>query len=351
LDKANVPDYVRAILVQETPPTEKSLRQKARDEGWDHSRLRSELNNHESVIEKEKDELYPFVSREGFSVQLTLCFIRKDIDFAHLGRTLKAFVLFGGVGGRVRRGFGSLELIHQSGGFLKSGDFLSTMEMKQSWIDSIQSLPPGCASLKEARVYCGTNPHSNATDAWHEAARIYQHFRKAEIPNRRRPSRGTGSHSTWPEADTIRQLKRISIINQAYNGFRSFPRAQLGLPLVFRSIKGQHGHFGEAELLLSINGTETSRLASPVILKPIRKQEKYYAAIIILNQTRLGDGDIKVKGFDQFSVGADCTNTPVGLWDGRSDTPFQHSHQNILDVLEDYLKTHAKWNQEVIAQL
>lgn len=352
LDRAFVPDYVRAILIQETPPTEKRIREQARREKWDKNRRNAELKNNADTIQKEKDELYPFVLTSGISFHLKLTFDGLDqSQRERVASSLKAYVLFGGVGGRTRRGYGSLHCDS-----LPEEVARATLTLESSWWSGIKDPPPGCMSLSDARLYIGNTTHAEAYDAWEEAVRIFRHFRRAELPGNQRPNRGQGSHSTWPEADMIRQMQNppIPIINSTFSGRTTnfaFPRAQLGLPLVFQSMRDHYRAFGKAELKLLIGDKEFSRLASSVILKSIKLDGKWYSAILILNQTPIRAGDLRVSANPCANATVDCSNAPVSLWNGSAEKPFSHSHSSVLDVLEEYLKSEASWTRKDLSTL
>jgi CRISPR/Cas system CMR-associated protein Cmr1 (group 7 of RAMP superfamily) len=346
LDNARVPDYVRAFLIQEKAQTEKNIRQQARRDQWDPSQLHRELRARETDIQAEKDKLYPFVL-PGISFDLKIR-VKDTARYLEVKKAVKAFLLFGAVGGRGRRGYGSIDSIEMEGD-------LQSAKLTDSalWFSSLPNpLPTGLVSLCGARVFVG-KPMPSAFEAWEAGVKIFHHFRKAELPGSSRPSRGLPSHTTWPEADMLRQLLRPPVArhNPAFAGETAFPRAQLGLPLKFQSQRSHAGAFGDAELYLEVGGKEIHRLASPVIIKPLKLNDKWHPAILILNSSAVRAGDLRLTTDSGARPTVDASGAPAGLFDGRNNVPFSHSHSSVLDVLADYLEKHAHWTATEVSAL
>jgi hypothetical protein len=224
-----------------------------------------------------------------------------------------------------------------------------------SWLDNLTNPPTGLVSLLGARLYLGP-AEASAYKAWDVAAQVFHHFRKAEVPGHGRPPNGSGSHSTWPEADTIRQLRTpaVPVHNTSYakpEGSDPFPRAQLGLPLKFQSQRSQWGYFGETEIYLEIGGKEVPRLASPVIVKPLNDNGQWRPAILILKSSPLRTADLRIKNYTGAHPTANCAGAPTGLYNGTTDVPFAHTHTSLLDVLAEYLTRHARWTLTGVSAL
>ena len=170
-----------------------------------------------------------------------------DIDAA-----LKSWVIFGGIGARTRRGCGSLRVFKES-----KLMFLSASPndlLKQV----LREMP------KDFRVYQANQrlPHLLA---WERCIELLKNFRQ---PGRSVPRR------KFPEAETLRRISgrrglrnRVVPESELPNGF---PRAELGLPIVFQ-FKDGSGPDGMTALPHGLDSErkQLQRMASPIILKPV----------------------------------------------------------------------------------
>lgn len=232
-------------------------------------------------------------------------------DFSQeIDGTIAAWVAFGGVGARTRRGLGSLQIIEPSD---------QAPQLR---------LPAG------SRLYLSPRHESNAAAAWRKAVEVYQKFRQSFRGQKHRKQRLGGGHietpgrTHWPEPDSIRMLTNCAlddgtkpninipvdinthqhsepIVNQAVP---NFPRAVLGLPIEFHFAadgpgKGKpadpnrdpatvqlvpHATRDDGSLAYRPRGAAGwtpiagDRMASPVITKALLLREKWYAAVLIL---------------------------------------------------------------------
>ncbi|MCL6581139.1 MAG: type III-B CRISPR module RAMP protein Cmr1 [Firmicutes bacterium] len=190
-----------------------------------------------------------------FSFELQLEYPR-DLDQDVLC-AVWAWVNFGGVGARTRRGCGTLwcaELCPSA----EVGNLHVWYETKlqEYGLRSIQdrkrrdwpTLPPPSGIVVR-------RDQQSPAEAWLEAVRVLQWFRQP----RTRPKSGNQLASTkWPEVRTIRLLRHSGGRVGADSGL-GFPRAQFGLPIVFRLREG--GNLG------TLVSAKSSRRASPVIVK------------------------------------------------------------------------------------
>lgn len=184
---------------------------------------------------------------------------------------LHAWIFFGGIGSRTRRGCGGLELLEgeiQLSKAASKGEKLLT------------ALP---------KTYFLGRPQSNAVAAWAEAVKIYADFRQgdgiARTSSEGRPSIGgkkpTPGRSFWPEPDTLRrETKRASHGHEPRRPEADgYPRADLGLPIGF-----QFKHEKDPEKLTLQGATEKhERFASPVITKAVVLGGKFYPMLVILD--------------------------------------------------------------------
>ncbi|GIW24902.1 type III-B CRISPR module RAMP protein Cmr1 [Meiothermus sp.] len=216
---------------------------------------------------------------ESVSFTLHLSFpneVKSDVELA-----VAMWVQFGGIGARTRRGCGSLELIE--GSLPRLQDVLKPVVVHRE-----NSL------LTRAPIVClvGT-PKESAIKAWKHAVETYKKFRQgknfARNPGSDPKNPAKLGRSRWPEPDTIREwFPNVGWKHKPGHPVRGFPRADLGLPIVF--------HFQEEgpqdeDFILEANYAPDSqpnsklgtRFASPVITKVIVAENGYQPLIAILD--------------------------------------------------------------------
>ncbi len=220
--------------------------------------------------------------------------------------SLAAWLSYGGIGARTRRGCGSL-LVVNSQPLLPSDPLLRT----------------------SIRLFYKRSQYREALEAWNEAVHVYQAFRQSprgdlhnKVVGHGRTARVPG-RSRWPEPDSIRQLTGCAL-NQAGGNpgvpddvnthdhttpvvppeiLPAFPKAMLGLPTVFHYAdsprKGRPADRNldpqDVELVPEFpdildregNPTTGTRMASPVITRPVYHQSHWRAAIILLPKPSL----------------------------------------------------------------
>ncbi len=177
-----------------------------------------------------------------------------------------AWVNFGGLGARTRRGCGAL---------LCKELALKDLSDLQQWF--------GTGSVKEAgntrdwptmpsKVLAGSKPE-DPVDAWKKVIGLLQEFRQGVgIGRNSGQQNNRPGRSRYPEPETIR---RVTGLRPAQHGRLAhipddaFPRAEFGLPIVFH-FQGQ-GEPPDTVLYPSsaTNGDPRERMASPLILKPL----------------------------------------------------------------------------------
>jgi CRISPR-associated protein Cmr1 len=178
---------------------------------------------------------------------------------------IKAWVNFGGIGARTRRGCGALyckDLAPPDG------------ESVGSWYKSYfardkKNQKPKWPLLPEKILVKHNDGDNDPLKIWSEVIGLMHDFRQGFIGRNpghdRRPGR-----SRWPEPETIRQTSsRRSSQHSRLHAIPddAFPRAEFGLPIVF--------HFkdrddpNDTELYPVVNGEEKTRMASSLILRPV----------------------------------------------------------------------------------
>jgi CRISPR-associated protein Cmr1 len=195
---------------------------------------------------------------------------------AQLRLAVDAWLLFGGVGGRTRRGFGAL-------------DSRTDVNLELA-LQAIRALDtpegsrglPGVPMLKATNITLGSERHE-APDKAHDAClRALRAFRQGSNlgrnpvnPDTKRPGR-----SLWPEADAIRWLQNRSDPQHSKPihdpPVRRFPRALFGLPIVFHF----QSNTDPRESQLVPRGR--TRMASPLLLRPVPVGRGQWAAACIL---------------------------------------------------------------------
>jgi CRISPR-associated protein Cmr1 len=218
---------------------------------------------------------------------------------------LRAWVNFGGIGARTRRGCGALycqELAPKDKNELKGFHF---------------------------RIFLhDSEEYGEATLPWEGAIKPYQNFRQDQRPGLTRklkydkhspsgvrPIMARG-RSYWPEPDSIRKITEYSLKKPNLNSrdhskpktpIAFFPRAEFGLPIVFHFSEGPKDNpdpypdpYDTALIPVAADGQNGTRMASPVITRPLLFADgKTFSAMIVvlpvpvLKKVRLIDSDKK----------------------------------------------------------
>ncbi|MDD3622509.1 MAG: type III-B CRISPR module RAMP protein Cmr1 [Methanofollis sp.] len=249
--------------------------------------------------------LFPFQENKRDGIPIAECI--SDISFTlgisypkqfsdDIGAALWAWVNFGGIGARTRRGCGALYC----------EDFSpSESENIGKWYDqclekykielSALSSPKDWPTLPETFLI----KHGNGTDAlqcWYGVIQVLQAFRQGKDVGRNHGDRrNRPGRSRWPEPETIREVThkrfskhtRISTIPDD-----AFPRAEFGLPIIFHFKDGADPE--SPELYPVVKGKEKTRMASPLILRPLQcVNGKILQMILQLNTPRVQEVVLK----------------------------------------------------------
>ncbi|SMG55437.1 type III-B CRISPR module RAMP protein Cmr1 [Paenibacillus aquistagni] len=237
--------------------------------------------------------------------QLELEKYKKEIHAA-----LWAWINFGGIGARTRRGCGSLYCSRFS---MKEDErFYNQRDVEKWYKEHLQTYGIQLLSGNKSREWPTLSNEIHLQfhkqeiwDAWSKTIRVYQLFRS------RRPStKETGTkrpgRSYWPEADSIRKLtnmhsnkhKELLTISRSDDQEYAFPRAVFGLPIITK-FTGENGA-GNREpytTQLTPGGKEKARLASPLITKAIAVSEHDgHGALIVLKQPKIEGLELSLAG-------------------------------------------------------
>jgi len=204
----------------------------------------------------------------------TITPITDEIDAA-----LKAWVLFGGVGARTRRGCGSLRV------FKESKTMFLSVSPNELLMQVLRQMPT------EFQVFQAKSQQSHL-QAWDLVIELLKKFRQSVLVRQGEPRK------KFPEGETLRRMTgRRSRRGRAYSEEElpnGFPRAELGLPIVFQ-FKDRDD---PEQMIVLPTGTDGAgkplqRMSSPVILKPIPVSEKQsVATIMVIHRPKLPTIDV-----------------------------------------------------------
>ena len=229
---------------------------------------------------------------------------------------VSAWVHFGGIGARTRRGCGSL---------------ISESELPSINLEQIATAGESnerLTTLSHAQAYVGW-PGKTAVDAWSKAVEVYRDFRQKETFARDSGSGGRPGRSRWPEPDTIKHKidpRRSWYHPIAPHPVFGFPRADLGLPIIFQFKDEKKGDPQKTTLQGGNDGRR--RFASPVITKAVSDGKgKFQSLLLILNAPHVWEfGNLSLTN------APDVTRPEIEVT--KSGPPM--NGQNVREALESY---------------
>ncbi|MBU0550327.1 type III-B CRISPR module RAMP protein Cmr1 [Myxococcota bacterium] len=210
-----------------------------------------------------------------------------DADAEEVELALEAWLAFGGLGGRTRRGFGAL-----SGGTWA----LDRFDLNGVGLPNVPSLAG--AVLQRGRQ------QGDGLAMQKKALAALRGFRQGEDFGRNpRREKDRPGRSRWPEPETIRVLTKQSDNDHAkrFVCVDKFPRAAFGMPIIFHFQSKQD----PSDTTLKPVGKE--RLASPLILRPwtAPKQSRAIPLALVLGDPSRAALPIELKtARHSFSVEA-----------------------------------------------
>lgn len=221
----------------------------------------------------------------------------RPTDQADVERTVETWLALGGLGGRTRRGFGSLAggtwpLERVLGGF-EIGDAITRGFSVENLPDGARRYThiggpglPGVPSL--AGGMCATRVASSSDSAHRNALGKLRDMRQGRGFGRNsggdRPGR-----SRWPEPDEIRRLTNQQATGHSpVHPVRAFPRGLFGMPVIFH-FKRERPTRDPSDTTLKPRGTDMAgnqieRMASPLMLRPWREPgtQRSHALLFVL---------------------------------------------------------------------
>jgi CRISPR-associated protein Cmr1 len=242
---------------------------------------------------------------------------------------IDAWLAFGGVGGRTRRGFGAIARTDR-----KDRDIV----------------PP---AFEDCKWSSKTPGMKTASDALEYGLKLLKAFRQgvgfARNPGRKdKPGR-----SLWPEADTLRH----KVTGQMHDDHKArttrvdgFPRARFGMPIIFQfpgtgdmKKTGRRNLDPQPTTLVPVlRGKVMERLASPVFIRPIRLppqpngEPNWQVAVLVLRSGYDPKLAVRIKEFP----GVRSEDIPVRVADSADQIkPLAAcAEKNALDALLEVVR-------------
>jgi CRISPR-associated protein Cmr1 len=286
------------------------------------------------------------------NINFTLAITFKEIHCTEVKAALWAWETFGGLGARTRRGFGALRLkrviekdkeqpldLPQTTAVVtkwiqqKFTDF----DVKGKWPANVPHLP----ALNRFKVTKGETQNTTRTEGaasektraigvWKYLAEKYQSFRQSRY-NKKAWEAGIDRDdrfglSRWPEAEEIRSRLKITSRNPAMKGINKFPRAKLGLPIIF--------HLLHDEEEVELSGTTSNRRASPLIFRPlVCADEKAVGLALVLVPESLPPDNLQITR-NKTAVAGD----PIEVEPGADLYKIHPLHRE-KDIFKAFLET------------
>lgn len=243
------------------------------------------------------------------SASFTLCLTCPPDYLLQVEIAVQAWVMFGGIGSRTRRGCGSLGV---TDGVLPAPTFSSKSAQMLTTL-------PG--------VFYQGKVENDPLRSWEQAVKVYKEFRQQRNAGqeRNRPGR-----SHWPEPDSLRRMTRRAAPNhEPCHAVTGYPRADLGLPIIFHF--KDRGDPSDQTLQGSTKGQE--RFASPVITKALAVVGGYAPIIMILDAPHVWE-----SGGVGFRKGDDLSRQQLELTPAERDDVRPLSGKFIREALADFVQ-------------
>lgn len=199
-------------------------------------------------------------------VEFTLRVVFPQDKQCQVENTLKAWLAFGGIGARTRRGCGALTVTKDQEKWLPPSDKQKLEEWMKEWrkkLPQLGSSPLNFTLLSGGRAVVGAlKPLQQAMEVWVDLAEYWQEFRK-----------GLVNSGKWQDYQKLIVLLKNPQQNEIELG-----KPYLGLPIIYQSFKRKAQFAGE----ITPAEPESGRMASPVILKPIALQSDKVAPLVLI---------------------------------------------------------------------
>jgi len=239
--------------------------------------------------EQKKQNIPAAVGRRqvSFQLRLTLDASLSEAQRAEVRTALKAWIAFGGVGARTRRGCGALTVLGNN-----ANQWLPPTQGLAEWLE----MPRDAASDHDWTTLAGARgivvPTASPEEAWRELGQFWARFRKGHFAQAYSPMSG----GKW------RDYRQVLCQLRSQGNTLRLAKPFLGLPIVYQKFGEQTPFTGTLE------PAQSGRMASPVILKPIALQGGRFGALIVVMQAPKPD---KIRIGDKEYALAAPTKDPV----------------------------------------
>ncbi|MBX3230655.1 MAG: type III-B CRISPR module RAMP protein Cmr1 [Labilithrix sp.] len=298
--------------------------------------------------------------RPGTQFQLTLKV--PAADEAEVKNALRAWILFGGYGGRTRRGLGSLKVLEDASSWLPSAGTRQALTglFGRDVFEPSTRTPCDVPWFGGAAIHVGRTDR-NAQTAWTTALDWLKEFRQGTTGQQGSRARepGTGkaqpqrpSISNWPEADKIRLIKNKTTAHAPrHNATAAWPRAGFGLPIIGQFQKtdrnnNRNGYDepGPFELRWRAGNVEHDRLASPLIVKALPLDDGTFAPCALwLNRAHPTNGEVVLRNTNN-------SQAPFDRLVASGDTARFSALANKTSLRQAFLDwLHSKYQTTVVA--
>ena len=213
-----------------------------------------------------------------------------DDDIQHdVEAAVWAWVNFGGVGARTRRGCGAL--------FCSDLAPPSRQGLAQWYEGALKKYQLNCPGTRPwptlpEKFLIKNVPDNDTIAGWMESVSAMKEFRQGQGVGRNpRPGGGPRpSRSRWPEAESLRTMvygaddasresKGIKRVDKRIVGITAFPRVEFGMPIILEIP-------GRENIKPTLQPSDKhDRMASPLLLRPLRFGDNSVAAMIVRLKT------------------------------------------------------------------
>jgi CRISPR-associated protein Cmr1 len=239
--------------------------------------------------EQKKQNIPAAVGRRqvSFQLRLTLDASLSEAQRAEVRTALKAWIAFGGVGARTRRGCGALTVVGAN-----ANQWLPPTQGLAEWLE----MPRDAASDHDWTTLAGARgivvPTASPEEAWRELGQFWARFRKGHFAQAYSPMSG----GKW------RDYRQVLCQLRSQGNTLRLAKPFLGLPIVYQKFGKQTPFTGTLE------PAQSGRMASPVILKPIALQGGKFGALVLVMHAPKPD---KIRVNSQEYALAAPTKDPV----------------------------------------
>lgn len=304
----------------------------------------------------------PTAPRRHPGTQFKLTLRTNAASEAEVRNALRAWILFGGYGGRTRRGVGSLRVRDDTNAWLPT----AATRVAITSLFGLDLFARPTHALGDVAVLGGASIHvgrasNNAPTAWTRALDWLKEFRQGTSgpPGDRAREPGTGkaqpqrpSISNWPEADKIRRIERKTRGHTPqHNANVAWPRAAFGLPIIGQfqktdrnNIRDAYDEPGSFELRWRAGNVEHDRLASPLIVKALALADGTFVPCALwLNRAHPANGEVILRG-------ANNSHAPFDRLVAADDTARFSALAGKTSLRQAFLDwLHAKYQTTVVA--